>query len=107
MTKTDIQKQALQNAKENNSLMNYSAIISGFMEKGINANDILPRENVFTFHAWKALNRVVKKGEKGVRIVTFIPTEKVNTETGEIERGTFPKNTTVFHISQTEELTQH
>jgi hypothetical protein len=75
---------------------NYLPIFEGFMEKGIPSDDIKPRENVFTFNAWKALNRVVKRGEKGVKITTFIP---------DPEKGkTYPKTTTVFHISQTEEL---
>jgi hypothetical protein len=52
--------------------MNYSAIFQGFMAKGIAETDIKPRENVFTFHAWKALGRSVKRGEHGVKVVTFI-----------------------------------
>jgi hypothetical protein len=42
------------------------------MAKGIPESEIKPRENVFTFHAWKALDRSVKRGEHGVKVVTFI-----------------------------------
>jgi antirestriction protein ArdC len=78
----------------NQSLANYPAIIAGFSERGI--SDIRPRENVFTFAAWQALGRYVRKGEKGVKIQTWITVEKNG------ERVTVPKTTTVFHISQTE-----
>lgn len=80
---------------------NYPAIISGFMAKGIPAEEILPRENVFTFHAWKALGRSVKKGEHGVWVVTFIPCTRENRETGEKETYKRPWTSTVFHVSQT------
>ena len=104
MNSQEIQAQALQNAKSQNSLMNYAAIIEGFAEKGVPVDDILPRENVFTFNAWKALGRVVSKGQKGVQITTFIPCEKTDELTGEIVKVMKPKTTTVFHVSQTEEL---
>jgi hypothetical protein len=43
--------------------MNYGAIFQGFMEKGIPESEILPRENVFTYHAWRALGRQVRRGQ--------------------------------------------
>ena len=72
MTKQEIQAEAIDRAQTGQSLMNYPAIYAGFMAKGITEADILPRENVFTFNAWKALGRSVKKGEHGVKVVTFI-----------------------------------
>ena len=39
-------------------------------------SDILPRENVFTYHAWRALGRQVRRGEHGVKVTTWIPTER-------------------------------
>ena len=48
------------------SVMNYAAIYEGFLAKGIPESEIKPRENVFTFWAWKAVGRRVKKGEHGV-----------------------------------------
>src|SRR5260221_14524652 len=65
-----------------------------------------PRENVFTFHAWKALGRSVKKGEHGVKVVTFIErsANERDPATGEEKAVSYrqPHVTTVFHISQTE-----
>ena len=67
--------EALDRAKTNQSLSNYPAIYEGFMAKGIPEAEIKPRENVFTFQAWKALGRSVKRGEHGVNVVTFVETE--------------------------------
>ena len=99
--------EALQRAVSSDSVSNYPAIYSGFLEKGIPESEILPRENVFTYHAWRAKGRQVKRGEHGVRVVTYIETaEKRDLETGEITRkaSKFPKGTTVFHVSQTKEI---
>ena len=92
--------QALQRATTNSSFANYPAIVQGFTDKGIPPEQIRPRENVFTFNAWKQLSRSVKKGEHGVKIVTWIPCEKDG------EKFVRPKSATVFHISQTQELTK-
>jgi antirestriction protein ArdC len=56
---------------------------------------------VLTFQAWKALGRVVRRGEHGVKVVTFIPT--TDKATGEVT-GKRPWSSTVFHISQTDQL---
>jgi len=42
---------ALQNAITHESTMNYEAIFEGFIEKGIDPDASLPRQNVFTYHA--------------------------------------------------------
>jgi len=81
-----------------------SAIFQGFIAKGIPESEIRPRENVFTFDAWKALGRYVRKGEHGVKVVTFIECRKENKVTGEKESFRRPWTTTVFHISQTEAM---
>ena len=39
-----------------------------FAAKGIPPESILPRVNVLTFWAWKALGRSVRNGEHGVRV---------------------------------------
>lgn len=93
----ELRQESLSRAVAGQSLANYPAIISGFIAKGIPEFEILPRENVFTFNAWKALGRSVKKGEHGVKVVTFIDT----TKDGE-ESSRRPWHTTVFHLSQTE-----
>lgn len=108
MTSTELQAQALANATQSQSWSNYPAIFAGFAEKGIPESEIKPRENVFTFHAWKALGRSVKKGEHGVKIVTWvnIAPAKPDPVTGEQDArkmgGRKPPTTTVFHVSQTE-----
>ena len=85
-------------------MSNYPAIFHGFIAKGIPESDIKPRENVFTFEAWKALGRYVRKGEHGVKVVTFIESKskEVDQDTGEAKAIRRLWTTTVFHISQTE-----
>ena len=109
MTTQEKQQEALHNALYGRSWSNYPAIIEGFTAKGIPEQDILPRENVFTFNAWKALGRRVRKGEHGVKVSTWIPTEhkaEEKREDGTVEVKTIttrrPWTTTVFHVSQTE-----
>src|SRR6266567_8371932 len=98
--------EALDRATNGQALTNYPAIFEGFLAKGIAEADIKPRENVFTFQAWKALGRSVKRGEHGVRVVTFIACESKERDplTGEEKATSYrrPWTTTVFHISQTE-----
>lgn len=98
MDKTTQSLESLNRAKNGDSLSNYPAIFQGFAAKGINANDIKPRENVFTYNAWKALGRQVRKGEKGVRVVTWIPAKDKDSESSFM----LCRRSTVFHISQTD-----
>ncbi len=100
----EIQQQALAKAVQGDSVANYEDIFNGFTAMGIDKADIEPRVNVFTFNAWKALGRVVKKGQHGVRIVTVIPCAKKDRETGDEVAVNKVKRTTVFHISQTEAI---
>ena len=105
MTKEAIQNEALHRAVMSQSIMNYEPIIRGFLDMGIPAEDIRPRENVFTFWAWKALGRRVKKGQHGVKAVTFIPVKGKDDqeEDGKRKAGyRMPRTVTVFHVSQTE-----
>jgi len=105
MTTNQLSREALERATSSLSFANYSAIVSGFVEKGILAEDVKPRENIFTFHAWKALGRHVRKGEHGVRITTWIPIpERKDAATGKVTRaaGKRPHSAVVFHISQTD-----
>jgi antirestriction protein ArdC len=89
-------------------MSNYPAIFTGFMAKGIPEADIRPRDNVFTYEAWRALGRQVRKGEHGVKVCTFIECGKVEVDdkTGkETQPYRRPWTTTVFHLSQTEPAT--
>lgn len=103
MNKKEIQEQAYRNAVNGESLSNYPLIFDGFKAKGIDPDDIKPRENVFTYHAWRELGRQVSRGEHGVRICTWILVgETEDTQTGEKKPGyRKPHYTTVFHVSQT------
>jgi len=49
--------ESLKRAVTGQSLTNFPAIFQGFAAKGIAEDEIKPRENVFTFDAWKALGR--------------------------------------------------
>ena len=106
MTQQEVQATALDRARNGQALTNSPAIIAGFVEKGIPEADIRPRENVFTFQAWRALGRSVRKGEHGVKVHTFVPmtAEVKDAETGEVKVRAYsaPRSTTVFHVSQTE-----
>ena len=103
-SREEIQREALANAQNGTSEANYDAIFEGFAEMGIDPDDVIPRENVLTFNAWKALGRVVRRGQHGVRVATFVPCTKTDTATGEESKFRMPKTTTVFHISQTDPL---
>lgn len=112
MTSAEIAEQALCRARGSQATSNIMAVIVGFVEKGIPAEDINPRENVLTFWAWKALGRRVKKGEHGVRLTTWIPIAAKETttdrETGEKTTDKVtrrrPRTAVVFHVSQTEPI---
>lgn len=110
MTKEEMQQEALSRATSGQSLTNWPAIFAGFMEKGIPESDIKPRENVLTYHAWRALGRQVRKGEHGVKVTTWItPKDKrddaANPEDNKkAKRGKLCWTATVFHISQTDPI---
>ena len=112
MRATDVTRaEALSRATTGQSFANYPAIIEGFIAKGIPVDDISPRENVFTYHAWRALGRQVRRGEHGVKVTTFVSMEKksgeVDPDTGEEKRiklGRRAWTAVVFHISQTDPI---
>lgn len=100
------QRESLSRAAGGISFANYPAIIAGFAARGIPEADILPRENVFTFNAWKALGRYVRKGEKGIAVVSWVPTTRRERDPASGEEketeGKRPVTAYVFHVSQTE-----
>ena len=107
----EMQRESLQRAASGQSLSNWPAILAGFAAKGIPESDIRPRENVFTYNAWRALGRQVRRGEHGVKVTTFVPMDKktadIDPETGEAKRvhlGRRAWTATVFHISQTDPI---
>ena len=96
--KIELANQALKRAQESDSVANYQVIIAAFQARGIPADDIQPRVNVFTFNAWKALGRYVKKGEKGIKITSMREEKDSN---GAVTKR-YPSVAYVFHRSQTE-----
>lgn len=99
-----LRQESLSRAIQGESLANYPAIYEGFAAKGIPEDQIKPRENVFSYQAWKALGRQVRKGEHGVRICTFRQFAKVDKQTGEEKTFSSPWHVTVFHVSQTDKV---
>jgi N-terminal domain of anti-restriction factor ArdC len=106
-----IQHEALSRAASGQSFANWPAILAGFTAKGIPESDIRPRENVFTYHAWRALGRQVRRGEHGVKVVTFVDTAPKGEEPADAtdadkpakpRAGHRPWTATVFHVSQTD-----
>lgn len=100
-SKEEIGREALSRAKSGQSVANYAAIFEGFAAKGIDASAIEPRVNVFTYNAWRALGRQVRKGEKGVKVFSFAPI--TDRDTGDVV-GKRAITTTVFHVSQTDQI---
>jgi hypothetical protein len=110
-----IQQEALDRAMSGQAMSNWPAIFAGFVAKGIPEHDIKPRENIFTYHAWRALGRQVRRGEHGVKVCTFVACEGKNdegkpegeeaTEPNKAKRGyRRPWTATVFHVSQTDPI---
>src|SRR5262249_8457186 len=104
MRASEMANEALARATEGQTMANWPAIFAGFLAKGIAEADIRPRENVLTFHAWRALGRHVRRGEHGVRVQTWIPLPDKIAADGTVERngGKRPKSAVVFHVSQTD-----
>ncbi len=103
----EVQAQSLDRAKNGTSLKNYPIIIAGFAAMGIPEMEIVPRVNCFTYQAWRAQGRQVRKGVHGIRIRTFIPMDvkdkDATTGKEKIKTVKARRTTTVFHITQTDE----
>jgi len=105
MESREIDQVALERARTGLSLLNYQAIYDGFGAKGISQNDIKPRGNVLTFNAWRALGRVVMRGQHGVKVLSFVPMSRTDKDTGAtVQMGRRPRAVTVFHVSQTQAI---
>jgi hypothetical protein len=107
-TRQEIGQESLDRARNGQSIANDLAVIDAFAARGIEAH---PRVDVFTYNGWRALGRQVKRGEKAVKITTWIkkPAERVSGDTAAIAAlngvevmTSYPKAAFVFHISQTE-----
>jgi hypothetical protein len=104
-----MQQEALSRAVSGQTMSNWPAILAGFLAKGIPEADIRPRENIFTYNAWRALGRQVRRGEHGVKVCTYIPVRDKadpdeSTESKPGRRTSRPWTATVFHVSQTDPI---
>jgi hypothetical protein len=111
----EMQQEALSRAANPiGPLTNFVPIIQEFAARGIPVDDIRPRENVFTYHAWRALGRQVRKGEHGVRVTTFVPMtqrdkdQPIDSASGEARKFTTmrPATAVVFHVCQTDPVAE-
>jgi hypothetical protein len=78
--------------------------IHAFAARGVPPEEILPRENVFTFAAWEGTGRKVAKGATGVPVVTWVPRNAKNGDDDDGEKktgGMMRRTARLFHISQT------
>ena len=66
---TEIARESLDRARNGNPNSNYSTILREFAERGLSLDEIRPRENVFTYQAWRALGRQVRRGEDRKSVV--------------------------------------
>jgi antirestriction protein ArdC len=102
---------ALDRARSNPSWANFGQVIAEFAARGIAESEISPKENVFTYNAWRALGRQVRKGEHGVKITTWVEMSKRerDEQTGEekIVSASRPTSAVVFHVSQTDPVQVH
>jgi hypothetical protein len=115
-SRLEIQQEALTRAASGQSLSNWPAILAGFTAKGIPEAEIKPRENVFTYHAWRALGRQVRRGEHGVKVSTFVSVrgkeDADGVATNDVDGTDRPKagsyrrpwTATVVHVSQTDPI---
>jgi hypothetical protein len=102
-----MQAESLSRAVSGQAFTNWPTIIEGFLAKGIPEHEIKPRENVFTYHAWRALGRQVRRGEHGVKVLTFVAMkDKADDSADKPKAGATrrPWAATVFHISQTDPI---
>jgi hypothetical protein len=100
MTSSELASNALTRARSSQATSNYAALFDGFLSMGIPADAIQPRVNVLSFHAWRAVGRTVRRGEHGVKLVTWIDAKQA--DTGESRK--LARSVTVFHISQTDAI---
>ena len=101
---------ALENG-HSETLTAYLKTMSLFSKYSLNNLFLIARQRpdarrVAGFQTWRKLGRYVRKGEHGVKVVTFLETlsKETDPDTGERKLIRRPWTTTVFHVSQTEPL---
>ena len=95
-----MQDAALDRAQHGRTCANDLLIIEAFAARGIDAH---PREDCYTYNAWKALGRHVRKGEHGVHVPVYVHVQEPDKDQPDkLTDRTIPTGATVFHISQTD-----
>ena len=97
MKSEQTQSEALERAQSGGSFRNDAIVRNEFLRRGIKAS---PRQDVFTYAAWLAQGRQVRRGEHGVKLLTWIPIPAKNAEAGRARIR--PRSVSVFHRSQTD-----
>ena len=103
----EARREALTRAVSGQTMSNYPAIFQGFIAKGIPESEIRPRENVFTFNAWRALGRTVRTRRAWRQSAHVHRTRQQGNRQGHGRTqndSPRPWTTTVFHVSQTEAI---
>jgi len=105
----EMEREALSRARSNPSWANFGQVITEFASRGIPASEICPKENVFTYNAWRALGRQVRRGEHGVKILSYCPIESKEANSDDQEQSVTrlrPVSAVVFHVSQTDPIAE-
>ena len=94
---------ALMKVQESSSVANeVQAIMQTMDSLGLRESECIPRVNILTYAAWKDKGRQVTKGSKAcAKVTVWIPGYRLNKK-GEKVSKTYPKTTSLFHVSQTE-----
>jgi hypothetical protein len=90
------QLESLHRAQTGTPNTNDQLVIQEFAARGIAAS---PRVDVFTYAAWLALGRQVRRGERSVCVTTWVP---IQTKETPPRQRMIPRRAYVFHISQTD-----
>lgn len=118
VTQTETPEEALTRIQSMGFGKNDAIVIMAFADRGLDPEDIDPRQNVLTFRAWKGAGRQVAKGAIGVPVTVWIARKNSKgaetTEETPLDDskspvwgkkkptgGMWPKTTRLFHVSQT------
>lgn len=83
-------------SQENAAILEAAAALRGC--------DCRPYVDWFTYNRWQAQDQQVQRGEHGVKILTWIETEKKDKKTGEVKRELKPRRATVFCRCQVKKM---
>lgn len=93
-------QEALQRAQSSTSIANHHTVYAALAEAGLTG---VPGVDVLTFQAWRATNRMVRKGEKALCFLVTVINGSKKTDDGDVSCR-IPRRVAVFHVSQTDGL---